>query len=309
MLLLVAQQPPSARDHLQRGAAHLQRQEKEAAIRELRRAVALDPRSPAAHLLLGQAYLAQGAFEMMAEAKAELQQALDLDPNLLWARFYLAKIYLDLGRLDRAQDELERGLRIRPDVPHFLSLLGEVQRRLGHPDLAIQLNRQALQVDPAMTPSHYHIALARLDLHQESEALQDLEKALASQYVTPEMYVTLGSIYAGRQDLPAAATQFRKAIALDPARPEAHLRLAGIYRLQRAYDPALAELRLASLEGKPFLSSVYFQKLQADIFFETGQVYQDQGKTSQAVQAYRRVLDIDPGHDPARRRLTGLETR
>ena len=38
---------------------------------------------------------------MMGEAKAELQQALDLDPELTWARFYLARLYLDMGLTER----------------------------------------------------------------------------------------------------------------------------------------------------------------------------------------------------------------
>ena len=42
-------------------------------------------------------------------AKAELQEALNLNPNLLWARFYLAKVYIDLGKYDRAREELQRG--------------------------------------------------------------------------------------------------------------------------------------------------------------------------------------------------------
>jgi predicted Zn-dependent protease len=103
------------------------------AIRECKGVLAADPRSAPAHMLLGQAYLAQGSLAMVAEAKAELQQALDLDPNLLWARFYLARIYIDLGLHQKAKEQLEHGLQQRPDVPHFLSLLGEVRRKLGDP--------------------------------------------------------------------------------------------------------------------------------------------------------------------------------
>ncbi|MGH9935833.1 MAG: tetratricopeptide repeat protein, partial [Blastocatellia bacterium] len=52
--------PPSAKQDLlqqslNRGAAHLQRNEKDQALRELKKAVALDPNSAAAHHLLGQA--------------------------------------------------------------------------------------------------------------------------------------------------------------------------------------------------------------------------------------------------------------
>ena len=48
-------------------------------------------------MLLGLTYLAQGSTAMIADAKAELQQALDLDAELLWARFYLARLYFDQG--------------------------------------------------------------------------------------------------------------------------------------------------------------------------------------------------------------------
>jgi hypothetical protein len=43
-------------------------------------------------MLLGLAYRAQGSNAMIAMAKAELQEALDLNPDLLWALFYLARL-------------------------------------------------------------------------------------------------------------------------------------------------------------------------------------------------------------------------
>ena len=67
-------------------------------------------------MLLGQACLALHSVTMMGEAKAELQEALNLDPNLLWARFYLAKVYIDLGKYDRAREELQRGLKQAPNA-------------------------------------------------------------------------------------------------------------------------------------------------------------------------------------------------
>ena len=70
---------------------------------------------------------------------------------------------------------MERGLQQRPNVPHFLCLLGEVRRKLGDPAAALELSRKALQIDPTMTPAHYWMALAYLDLKQEDAALPELE--------------------------------------------------------------------------------------------------------------------------------------
>jgi len=279
-------------ERLQVGAGHLQSGRIDQAITELKKALALDPRSAAAHLLLGQAYLALRSVSLVAEAKAELQQALDIDPTLLWAHFYLAKVYMDQGRPDKAKEELQSGLRSRPGVPHFLSLLGEVERKLGHPDLAIQLNEQALKGDPALTPAYYYIGLAYMDLKQEDQAITALEQSIASPHVAPEMYLTLGSLYARKKRYTEGEELCRKAVALDPSRPEAHVNLAQLYNIRGASDQALAELRLA-LDGKSFPTSPYYQQLQADAFFETGRAYQAKQMTPEAVKAYLTALGLN----------------
>ncbi len=311
MLLLVLArllpaQGPSAAQHLNRGAAHLRKNEHSQAILELKKAVALDPKSAAAHQLLGQAYLASSAIELIAEAKAEFQQALDLDPNLLWAHFYLAKIYFDLGRYEKARAQLERGLQTRPNVPHLLSLLGEVHRHIGDPMRSLELNRQALAADPSMTPAHYYLALALLDLKRQEEAVRELQRAVQSKYVIPEMYITLGSIYVQQSRLDDAAALYRKAVALDPSRPEGHLKLAELYRLQGKHDQALAQLKLSAPDSKRTLSTEYFQRLQADYHYQMARVYDDQKRTEDAIGAYRKVLEVQPDHQPSRERLAEL---
>lgn len=288
---------------LKAGSDYLQRGQAEQAIRELKAAVALDPQSAAGHMLLGQAYLAQRSLSLVAEAKAELQQALDLDPTLLWARFYLAKVYIDLGRNDRAKEELERGLAMRPNVAHFLSLLGEVNRKLGHPQLSIELNQKALEADPSMTPAHYYMALAWMDLKKPDEAIRELESAVQSQYVTPDMYLTLGSQYMQQRRYREAEEVVKKGIALDPTRPEGHLNLAQLYNVQGACDRALAELKLAIPEGKSFPTSPYYQQVQADVAFETGKAYQAKRLLAEAIQAYLRTLQLDPTRSQVHRRL------
>src|SRR3954454_8685610 len=99
-LVMPAQQSPA---YLRAAMDELRRGNIDGAIRESKAALAEDPQYAEAHMLLGQAYLARQSASMIAEAKAELQQALDLNPDLLWARFYLAKIYIDLGTYQKAK--------------------------------------------------------------------------------------------------------------------------------------------------------------------------------------------------------------
>ncbi len=308
LLILVLGAQADVSKHLRAGSAYLDRGEVEPAIREFKSAVALNPESAAAHMLLGRAYLAQRSIGMMAEAKAEFQQALDLDPTLLWARFYLARIYLDMGRNDKAKAELEAGLQAKPGVPHFLSLLGETERKLGNYEASLKLHAQALAADPALNTAHYYAGLTYMDLNRDDDAIRELERSIDSKFVAPDMYLTLGSLYTKRRRFAEAESVCKKAIALDPSRPEGYLRMGQLYNVQGASEKALAALRQA-LEGRAFPTSPYYQALQADVFFEIGRAHQARGDTAEAIQAFERSLDYDSGRAETRRRLAELRGR
>jgi tetratricopeptide (TPR) repeat protein len=303
-----AQTPPADPHGAQLGVAaqHLQQGRAEETIRECKAVLAADPRSAPAHLLLGLAYLGQGSIAMVAEAKAELQQALDLDPELLWARFYLARLYLDQGLSEKAQEQLERGLKQSPGLPHFLSLLGEVRRKLGDPGASLELNRKALQADATMTPAHYFLGLAYLDLKQEQAAIAEFEKAIQSPGVRPEMYNSLAALYIKKQRFAEAEDLCRKSIALDPSRPDAYLNLARVYNALHASDKALEALRAALPEGKEFPVSEYYQDLQADLAVERGAAYTAKKMYARAIDEYARALDFDPRRAVIHRRLAEL---
>jgi tetratricopeptide (TPR) repeat protein len=303
-----AQAPRGDQQGAQLGAAaeHLQQGKAEQTIRECKAVLAADPRSAPAHMLLGLAYIGQGSTGMIADAKAELQQALDIDPELLWARFYLAQLYFDQGLTEKAQEQLERGLKQGPGLPHFLSLLGEVRRKLGDPAASVDLNRKALEADATMTKAHYFLALAYLDLKQEPAAMAEFEKVIHSPYVTPEMYNAMASLYIKKQQFAEAEDLCRKAIAMDRSGPEAYLNLARVYNAQHASDKALEALRAALPEGKEFPASQYYQELQADLAVERGAAYTAKKMYTRAIDEYTRAIDFDPRRAVIHRRLAEL---
>jgi len=178
-----------------------------------------------------------------------------------------------------------------------------------------------------MTPAHYYMALAYLDLKNENLAIRELETALASQYVVGEMYLALAGIYirsVGRSFAENAPSRSRlgseprlseaealckKAIALDATRPEAYLELARVHNARGASDPALSALKLALPEGKSFPATAYYQQLQSDVFFELGRAYQAKRMKAQAVESYSHALELCPERDEARRKLEELGSR
>src|SRR5262249_61640526 len=131
---------PSAQDTLNRvrtdlfsTSPHLQDD-----VRDLKEILGANPRSVEAHVLLGIAYRALATQEMLSEAVAELRQAIEIDPGFPPARFFLAHVYLDLGRPARAKEELEAALEKVPGNPQFMASLGETERQLNNPRKAIE---------------------------------------------------------------------------------------------------------------------------------------------------------------------------
>jgi predicted Zn-dependent protease len=286
---------------LAEAGAQIQRKELDRAIGALTRAVALDPTAPAGHLMLGHAYLAKASPEYVAQAKAEFQQARQLDPNQTLPYFYIAKIDLDLGRLRQAEQGLRVALERAPNEHYLLALLAETRRRQGHAEEAAALATKAIAAGPEALPVHYYRALARRDLSDNDGALADLNILLATPYATADALLAAGEIHLQAGRAAQAEPAFRRALAFDANRAEVRLRLAQALRRLGKPDAALAELR--AVEAAPQLSSPYFQDLLASAAAERGLILAERGDAAGARAAFQRALELDPSNVDAARAL------
>ena len=280
-------------------------------IRELKEILGVDPRSVNAHVLLAMAYRAQGTQEMMGEAVAEFRQALEIDPNFAPARFYLAHIYMDLGRAARAKEELEAALEKAPGNPQFMASLGETERQLKNPKKAVELTRQALAADGSLLEARYYLGLALSDLGQTTEAIKELEQVVSANVPRPEACVALGTLYnqAGRFD--DAVKVLTQGTKMDPSRADLRIQLARAYRSKGLLDRAEAELMRAQPKPNAPLASSYFehQQLEFDLTLEQGLLQMKRGQIAGAVQTLKRALGMDPNDGPANNAIAQLYLR
>jgi tetratricopeptide (TPR) repeat protein len=281
------------------------------AVRALKDILAVDPGSAEAHLLLGIAYRTLGAADLMGEAVAELRQALALNPAFVPARFYLAHIYLDLGRRERAREELEAALVQTPGNPQFLTLLGEVERQLNNPRRALEVLKQALQIDESSAQGHYYLGLALLDLEQPAEAIKELERVVKSGEKRADVYLSLGVAYLDSGRLDEGLEILSQATHLDASRPDTRVQLARAYRLKGMLDKAEAQLAIGMPQGPASVSSPFVQQrqLEYDLYLEQGLLKLQQGQLKAAIDALQKVLEIDPDHGPANRYLAEVYLR
>jgi tetratricopeptide (TPR) repeat protein len=281
----------------------------DADIAELKSILAADPRSAEAHMLLGIAYRTKGTSDLLGEATGELRQAIDLDPSLIPARLYLAHLYLDLARPERARDELQSALTQMPGQPQLQALLGECQRQLGKPDEALELTAQALKGEPSLAEARYYRGLALYDLKRRDEAIAAFEQVLQDGGTRPEVYASLGRAYLDAGRLDEAIARLDAGIHLDPSRPDLLIPIARAYRLKGQLAQAETWITRARSVIPPGAVSAAEQEVQRDLNFEDGVIRLKQRQLQAAARRLRQAVDLDPTYGPGYRYLAEVYLR
>ena len=131
--------------------------------------------SPQVHILLGQAFYAQGE---TTKALDELQSALTLDSKTLLAHFHSGLIYLKLGKLDRAQQEFENELALNPKDVRAKYHLAFVLLAQQKSEQGIKLMREVIQLKPEYVEARYELGKALLQQGEIQGAVDNLEGAV-----------------------------------------------------------------------------------------------------------------------------------
>jgi tetratricopeptide (TPR) repeat protein len=152
----------------------------DAAIREYREVLALDPRRPGIHVRLGRTLLARAASEAAAagsraEAMKEFEEELRVDPTNADASYELAELHRKEGELAQAGALFEQSLKHYPDFEDARIGLARVLIAEGKPALAVPHLQKAISSRPANEVSYYQMAVAYGRLGKTAEQ----QKALA----------------------------------------------------------------------------------------------------------------------------------
>jgi tetratricopeptide (TPR) repeat protein len=188
----------SAEGHLLMGVAHMGHKDYRAAVPELERAVALNPKLLGAHSLLGRALVNSGRRD---EAIKAFRTELTLNPNDFDSNLYLGIMLKDDGKLDEAYAHLERARRLRSQDVAVMYALGALQLLADRIEEARQLLEAVTQKVPSYREAH--VLLATVYYREKKKDLGDRERAIAeklraeAQAKEPGAAPDLGPAYRG----------------------------------------------------------------------------------------------------------------
>lgn len=286
-------------EHRNLGVAFFRASLFDEAVREFRRVLELAPTDAHARFHLGLVALRRGKW---TDAAAVLGEAAAL-PNAPAAVFHaLAVARREIGEVQGAHEALDEAARrgLAKD-PKLIALRASLQLRAGDAAAADATMRDA---DAAATSPHrpaswYHyaaVAAARAGDATRAAAL--LEAGLAAHPRAASLLANLAAhrLHVGRAD--DARKLAESAIAEDAGLAPAHKTLGDAhYRVGRYADAAACYEQAVALAPT----------LGADVYLRLGNVRLRQGDRPAACTAWRRALELDPGHAIARGNLAALE--
>ncbi len=138
------------------------------------KAVALDPKLPLSHYLLGELYLFKSR---IPEAITEFQKELAINPGHAPAYYKLADAYSRIQKYEDAERLLQRSIWLDATSTGPYILMGKVLEKKGEFDLAVRALQRAATMDPNNPTTHHLLGQAYRDMGRKEEAESELKLA------------------------------------------------------------------------------------------------------------------------------------
>ncbi|MFQ5644637.1 MAG: tetratricopeptide repeat protein, partial [Thiogranum sp.] len=297
--------PKDAEGYFYSGQVEEKMQEWPRAFANYEKAIKLDPGLIKARIRLARIYMAQAAAqgtrndkEALANVMALLQEQIKEirsrapeDPDGLTLE---ATLWANDGEIDRAIEQLERGVEKAPGHQSAVILLSSLYERGGRKDAAEQVLENALASgggDPAVLRKRLSRIYA---LHgKDDKAVGLLREIVRDNPADLAPRLDLAAYLARAEKLDEAEQVLRDSIAAAPDDAERYLLLADFLATKRGKQAAVDEL-VRTVREKPEL---------ADVSFGLVKLYLSEGRQDEAKQVLEAVME-QQGTEPA-----GLKAR
>jgi TolB-like protein/cytochrome c-type biogenesis protein CcmH/NrfG len=208
---------PLAYEYYLRGVDLYARSDFPMAMKMLEESAEIDPNYALTWAYLGRSHNANASFqfggrEHYGKAQAAFERALFLQPAQIEAHIYMANLFTDTGRVERAVPLLKEGLKTNPNHAEVHWELGYAYRFAGMLKESVSECERARQLDPSVKLNSSALN-SYLYLGQYDKFLQSLPKTNDVAFVA--FYRGFGEYH--QKDWVQAAKDFDRAFELDPS--------------------------------------------------------------------------------------------
>jgi tetratricopeptide (TPR) repeat protein len=236
--------------------------------------------------------LAEGDRKALAKATAEFESVMTGRPDDAPSHYNLGNFYMSRHEYDRAIASFETAMRLQPDSILPLVNASLAYNAIGQNDKAESSLRQAIKLDPANAAANLNLGLLLAEMGRLGEAEAALRAAFKADPRSAVAAYNLGVLLA-QDHIDEAIDWCRKASELHPAQPRYAYTYA-FYLYQRGH----AQSAINVLDGLVRPETAY-----PDAYALLGQIYEEQGRASDAIAVYQQAVAADRLPEPLRDRF------
>jgi Tfp pilus assembly protein PilF len=199
------------------------------------------PRRPPDAAVLNADFVRRSMLAAIASAELDVR----LDPQLAAAHNVLATRYLQVGRVADAKAQLDEALRLDPRDAEAHSNLGTVLQAQGRLAEGMQHLRTAVQMKPKNDAVRFNLGAGLLAAGQPEAAIREFRTAIALNPENADAHFNLGVLLGPRNQLGEAVKHLRRAVEINPLHADAYHNLAVASELQGRIDEGIAAAQAA----------------------------------------------------------------
>ncbi len=241
---------------------------------------------------LGAAYVKLGQFD---DAIAQYEAALKADPNSSAARLNLSLAYYKSARPNQAIPQLKRVVASEPDARNAYLVLADCYLQTGQDQELVALLRPRERMFEHDLAYAYLLGTALLHLDDSVDGQKYVDRIFGAGE-SAEAHLLMGLALLNRLDYPAAKTELKRALELNPRLPTAHA----------SYGRSLLALGEQEAAERAFREELDSNVNDFEANLQLGYMRKSAQKFAEASTYLERAMTIRPNDLAARKLLASL---
>ncbi|NLE02252.1 MAG: tetratricopeptide repeat protein [Fibrobacter sp.] len=306
----------------------------QSAIPHLQRVIVLAPKDIISQKELADAYLEAGYYQKALDLYNQLTEK-ELQESVLtqiWARRGIANFFLD--NKEQSALILKECLTRFPGSAEAACFLGQIEAANSDTSKSIEYLNKAIEIDSTYTEAWYQLSRIKMFQKNYIAARQLLLKALQIEPLHAKSHARLGMVYYYLNNPDLARTSYQTALALNPEDFNTHYNLGELYysyykdtvnalkefkqtlALNPVHSDANFKTALICVKNGMIKESIkYFQDALVTapqnlrILLQLAAAFEKLSLTTEAIQVYNKILDIDDLNSIARQKIKMLKEK
>ncbi|KAL3476849.1 hypothetical protein BJX99DRAFT_257972 [Aspergillus californicus] len=224
-----------------------------------------------------------------AEALADLNKSVELDPSLVQTYIKRASLHLELGNKDAAQDDFELAITHNKDDPDIYYHRAQLHFILGEFAEAAKDYQKSIDLDRTFIYSHIQLGVTQYKMGSVASAMATFRRSVKNFEDVPDVYNYYGELLLDQQNFSEAIEKFDKAVEIEKQNKPMGINVLPL--INKAL--ALFQWKHDFQEAENLCQKALIIDPECDIAVGTmAQLSLQQGKVSQALKHFERAAEL-----------------